>query len=481
MFDRLWIQYHALFRRLRRFERREMYELRQWLKHTSSLVHLSIVLFVPLLIGGVTWLSSTLEQLSFFLFPPLASGTYMLFSDPRGEHASPWKFITGLTVGALCGWVVLEFSAIVLFPSTAGEFHVAPETAALSVLLTAVVVWGLDVEEPSAFSTALLVLVIPADPLEYVIMVAISSTIVVVVFSAWRNLFYNQRAQYLHRSAKSKSHVLVPLRGEQAKATARFAARLSESHQDGRVILLNIAAQASTELLDDGSSTGVIQKTAANNQRMRTAHDIKQEVESDTNVLCEIVTVTKGKTESDTVLQAARELGCDAIVTPYEDGDEGPSPYVRDVFRGEVDTIAFRRGNDTTDWNRVLVPVRSAGAIAHTMLGLAWQFVGSTGRVSVCSCISRASERRTTERMLTTLVETVRCPCETHVARAGIEEYIAENAPHYDLLVIGASTDRSTASRWFSRPTFERIQEIDCDIAVIHRGTDSEQYPTLSK
>lgn len=98
-------------RRVRRFERRELRELRRWLETTSNLLHLSILVFVPLLIGVVTAISNSIEQLSFLLFPPLAAGTYTLFADPEGRYASPGRFVAGLTLGALCGWIALEFVA----------------------------------------------------------------------------------------------------------------------------------------------------------------------------------------------------------------------------------------------------------------------------------------------------------------------------------------------------------------------------------
>ena len=40
----------------------------------------------------------------------------------------------------------------------------------------------------------------------------------------------------------------------------------------------------------------------------------------------------------------------------------------------------------------------------------------------------------------------------------------------YDLVVVGSSGDRSTASRLVSRPTFERVDELDCDFAILDRN-----------
>lgn len=456
MFDRMQMRYRDLHRRIHHLERREMHELKHWLQRTNSIVHVSVVLFVPFLIGTVTWLFTSIEQLSFFLFPPLASGTYTLFSDPRGQHASAWKFVVGLTVGAVCGLAVLQFSATFLYHVQLGQFHVAPDSAALSVLLTAIVTWALDVEEPSAFSTALLVLVVPTDPLNYVVAVAVSTVIVAVVFTAWRDLFYNHREQYFNRSVEAKSDVLVPVVDGQIEVTAMFASRLTSNNPDGRIVLLDMVPEASDSNSEiDKRNTDSIQSA-------------KQRIETETNASCEVCTIMSEQSSADAVLNMAVELGSDLIVTPFENESDGPSPHVQELFKSDFDVIAYRPGNSEIHWKQVLVPVRKAGVIAQTMLGAARRIAGDTGRVSVCSCISRSSERRPTERMLSSLVETIRCPCETHVAQATIDEYLSERARNYDLIVIGASTDRSTTSRWLSPPTFERIDGIDCDIAVIH-------------
>lgn len=462
MFDRVQMRYRDLYQRIHRLERREMHELQQWLQQTNSIVHVSVVLFVPFLIGTVTWLFTSVEQLSFFLFPPLASGTYTLFSDPRGQHASAWKFVAGLTVGAVCGLVVLQFSATFVYHVQLGQFHVSPDSAALSVLLTAIATWALNVEEPSAFSTALLVLVVPTDPLNYVVAVALSTIIVGVVFTAWRDLFYDQREQYFQRSVEAKKDVLVPVVDGQTEVTAMFASRLTASSPDGRVVLLDMVPKESGSNSDRGK------------QETSSIQSVKQRIEAETDASCEVYTMIAEQSSADAVLNMAVELGSDLIVTPFENERQEPSSHVRELFKSDFDVIAFRPGNTETHWERVLVPIRKAGTIAQTMLGAARRIAGDTGRVSVCSCISRSSERRPTERMLSSLVETIRCPCETHVAQATIDDYLSERARNYDLLVIGASTDRSTASRWLSPPTFERLEGIDCDIAVIHSNQNPE-------
>lgn len=69
----------AGFRRIRRFNGRELRDFRRWIEQTSNLLHLSVVLFAPLLVVVVTTLANTVESLSLLLFPPLAAGTYTLF------------------------------------------------------------------------------------------------------------------------------------------------------------------------------------------------------------------------------------------------------------------------------------------------------------------------------------------------------------------------------------------------------------------
>src|SRR6056297_1116567 len=98
-------------RRVRRAERRELREFVVWLEHTRNLVHLSILLFVPILIAMVTVISNNVNLFPFVLFPPLASGTFTLFADPEGKYASPPKFVAGLTVGALCGTAAIWVAA----------------------------------------------------------------------------------------------------------------------------------------------------------------------------------------------------------------------------------------------------------------------------------------------------------------------------------------------------------------------------------
>jgi spermidine synthase len=91
--------------------------------------------------------------------------------------------------------------------------------------------------------------------------------------------------------------------------------------------------------------------------------------------------------------------------------------------------------------------------------------------VSLCTCIGRESERRRAETTLANLAETTDGDVETRVARSDVLEFIAANAPGYDLVVIGSSGDRSKASRFVSPPTFERLHDVETDVAVVDRGS----------
>jgi hypothetical protein len=181
--------------------------------------------------------------------------------------------------------------------------------------------------------------------------------------------------------------------------------------------------------------------------------------------------VGDGNDLARTVLQTARETNCDLIVAPYQTEHGGLSAFVRGLFRSDVDTVAFRATETSREeWNRVLVPVRRAGDTAHAMIEFARRLVGRSGSVSVCTCIDRENERRTAENRLANLVEAFEGSFETRVSRSSIETFLTSNDDHYDLTILGASTDRSAASRFVSPPTFERVRDLDCDVAIVHRG-----------
>lgn len=490
MLDELQARYHVVYRRVRRFERREVREFRRWVEHTGNLLHLSVLLFVPLLIAVVTWLSNSLRELSFLLFPPLAAGTYTLFADPHGRYASPWRFVGGLTVGALAGWVALEIVTRFFAGPAGGPSNVSVAGAALGVFLTAVATWALDIEEPAAFSTALLVLVTGTHPFAYVVSVAVSSALVAGAFVLWREGVYERRARLLYRSTTGDDHVLVPVRGEHAATTAIFAARLAAAHDGGKVVLLDVVGDdelsaverdvradreevtdegAVVEAEDDPAIEAETEARVADAATDRLAA-LAERVETHVGVPCEFVVAAGGTDDPAVVLEAAREAGCDLVVAPYEERRGGLSPFVRGLFRSELDVVAFRTDGERTRWRDVLVPVRKPGDTAHKMVDFARRFAGEAGSVSVCTAIPRESMRWSAERTLANLVETFPGHVETRVARSSLREFLDRHAAGYDLVIIGASTDRSTASRFVSPPTFERIRGLETDMAIVHRG-----------
>ncbi|MFB6137723.1 MAG: HPP family protein [Halobacteriaceae archaeon] len=507
--DRLRVA--ALAARLRRVERRELRELRElreWLETTTNLLHLSVLVFVPLLVGLVTWLSNELRVVSFLLFPPLASGTYTLFADPEGRHSDPVSFVAGMTLGALAGWVALAaFAEPVQGPS--GLFRVHAGAAALAVALTAIVTWAADVEVPTAFSAALLVLLTNAR-LAYVVSIALSASIVAAAFVLWREEVYEERARFLYRTVQADDHVLVPMRGPTARETALFGARLAAAHEASKVVLLDIvddeaaaAAEATALERASGPADGAVVEGDAEaadaaawdgddpawdgqdaawdgddpawgpDAVERAAERLEAcaaEVESAVDVPCEVVVAAAGDDPAATTLAAATEAGCDLVVAPARTEADRLDPFVRTLFAGSLDVVALRSTTGATAWRRVQVPVRRAGVVAHAMLDYAARLAGEDGYVAVSTCIGEREDRRRAESMLATLVETVDARCETQVARASIEEFLARIRGQYDLVVLGASSERSRASRFLSPPTFERIEDVDADVAVVHTG-----------
>jgi len=500
----------AALARLRRIERREVRAFRRWVERTSNLVHLSILVLVPLLIAFVTALSNSTTRLSFLLFPPLASGTYTLFADPEGQYASPVRFVAGLTAGALCGWGALALAtALGVADGGAEVFAVGAFEAATAVFLAGVVTWALDIEEPSAYSTALLgLLVRPGTEFEFTVSILLASSIVALVFTVWRERFYEQRARILYESTQGDDHVLVPMRGENPDATAMLGARIAAAHDAGKVVLLDIvddeaAADAERAALDDDwrvetrvATDGGAERTddsaavddSSGDREDSTADDEgavadravaeaaahletrADRIERRVGVPCQVVVAVGGGSPASTVLKAAHETNCDLVAAAYEQRYGALSPYVRDLFRGDTDVLVHRSTAGRTRWKRVLVPVRRASDVAHSMLDFASRLVGYSGRVSVCTCVSGERERRRAKAMLADLVEAFDGGFETRVATQSIERYLAEHADEFDLVFMGASTDRSAASRLISPPTFERIQDLDADVAIVDRS-----------
>ena len=499
-------------RRVRRIERREVGELRDWLENTRNLLHLSILVVLPVLFALVTYLSNSLDLLPFLLFPPLASGAHTLFAHPESRYASPRRFVGGLTTGAVCGWAALGLTARFWYGVPPQAFEVNPGAAALALFLTGAVTWALDIEESSAFSAALLVLVTGVTRPVYVVSVALSTGVIAAVFVLWRRHFYEQRAHYLYRSTKGDDHVLVPMRGPHADATAMLAARLAGAHDAGKVVLLDVVEDRSVADLErallgieageslatdggepagggdpseSGGSSSPSHADAGPPVDGGSAHDVAEQrlaeeavsdlerradrIEASVGLTCEVIVAADGGDLAGTVLDAARGANCDLIVAPYEAERSRPSTFARGLLAGDLDVVLHRSEDGREDWRSVLVPVRRAGDVAHAMIDFALR-LADEGRVGVCHCIGSERERRTAEEMLANLVETVAAGVETRVAREGIGPYLERTAGGYDLVVVGASTDRSTASRLLSPPTFRGVTEVDTDVAIVHRG-----------
>lgn len=469
----------SILRVVRRVERRELGEFRRWAETTDRLVHLSVLVFVPLLIGLVTLLSNAVPQLSFLLFPPLASGSYTLFANPRGKYADPGQFVSGLTIGAVCGLGALWLSNTVLaLPSS--RLQAAAGAAVLATLATGLITWPFDIEEPSAYSTALLALLVqPAQRLTFLASIFLASSIVAVVFVVWRNRFYDRRATVLYESTTGDDHVLVPMRGEHAHATAMLGARLAAAHEAGKVVLLDIvddveAAETERAILNGGVVAGGAEQTDdvtdAHRERVERLESRAAAVETRVGVPCQVVVATGEESAAATTLQAAETTNCDLIATPYESEHGALTTYLRQLFQGRTDVLVHRSRNGRTRWRRVLAPVRRASDVAHHMVDFAVRLAGGSGRVAVATCIGDAGDRRRAESMLADLVEPFADSIETRVSGADINSFLASTAETYDLVIIGASQDRSAASRFITPPTFERLDNIETDIAIVDRN-----------
>lgn len=522
MRERLRNGLSALDQRLHRIERRRLQWFRRWLERTSNLLHLSVLLFVPLVVIVTTAIANVTESLSFLLFPPLAAGTYTLFANPESRYATPSRFVGGLTAGALCGWFAMELA--VTGPivrsggatSATGPLAVDAVAAGVAVLLTGTVTWALDIEEAGAFSTALLGLLVPeGDVVTFVVSVFVASTIVATVFAVWRTYFYERRARLLYESVDGGDRILVPMHGENPEETAMLAGRLAAAHEAGTVALLDYisdddidrekralrngdgddrqpvadggtdteggVAEIPTEGTEGGSDDAgdtrggpepttpveraerrIAAESAARLERVATA------VESETGVPCQTVAAT-GSSMAATVRRVAHDTDCDLIAASYEEDGGGLAPGVGDLFECELDVVVHHSNDGRTDWSDVLVPVRQANDLAHSMLDVASRLAGDTGRLSAAKCVGGERQRRRAEEILTDLAETTDRAVETRVSTAPVESFLSHNAGEFDLVVIGASTDRSNASRFVSPPTFERVGDLDADVVIVDR------------
>lgn len=189
-------------------------------------------------------------------------------------------------------------------------------------------------------------------------------------------------------------------------------------------------------------------------------------------VTCEAVVTAAEEDDARSVLAVARDTNCDLITVPYatDETEDRISPFLRTLFKSDHDVVALRSANGVESWRRLLVPVRRDGEVAHAMIDFAERLAGDQGSVTVAHCISHERQRNQAESMIATLVDQFERAIETRVTRSTIQSFLADNCNHYDLTFIGASTDRSVASRVISPPTFQQIQDLECDFAIVHRG-----------
>jgi len=490
-------------RRLSRTIARRIAAFRRWIEHTQNLLHLTILVVIPVLMGIVTALSNFVDALPYLLFPPLAAGTYTLFANPESRDASPRRFVGGLSVGALCGWLALATVTRYFQHVPPGQYRVNAGAVAFGLFLTGVATWALDTQEASAYSTALLVHVTGATQLAYVLSVFLSASLVAGVFVLWREGIYENRAEFLYESIRGDDHVLVPMIGDRPTATAMLAARLAAAHEAGKVVLLDVVddeavARIERELIDgndpvregNGANDHPVSerpegRRSAVSGEPRPEEDAQDRavatvanrleatadrIETKVGVPCDVAVAVDGEAPAATIRRAAREANCDLIAAPYAEEHGGLAPSIRQLFDAEMDVIVHRSRDGRTRWRRIMVPVRRAGGVAHSMIDFATRLAGGTGHVSVCHCIDNERRRRRAEEMLADLVETVHGRVETRVAAADVETFLGDNAAGYDLVIVGASQDRSGASRLLSPPTFDRVADLETDVAIVDRN-----------
>lgn len=282
-------------------------------------LRIPVLIAVPLVIAGVTVLANASDVVPFLLFPPLAAGTYVLFRRP--ERAAPGQFVVGITAGAASGWL-----AVLVAGGTDPGLRVSPVGAALSLFLAAVVTIVIGVDEPMAFSTALLVLVTGATGAVYFLSVAATSLLVAGLFVLYRDRVYEPGGRYLHRSRRGET-VLVALWNDDA--VAHFGARLAGN---GRVVLLAPAG---------GSTANVAERTERLAARLKDRYGVG----------CEVVVVPAGD-RTERLSTAAVDLGADLVVVPV---DLAPLDEFERLISGTVDVVGLHSPSNRSQWRRALV------------------------------------------------------------------------------------------------------------------------------
>ena len=463
---------------------RVLRSLRERISSTERLLHLMIIFIVPILLGGLTWLSNAIALLPFVIYPPLAAGTYTLFADPESQYADPKRFVGGMTLGAFSGWAALKLLTTFWYTVPPGQMEVHAGATALAVGLTAVLTWALDLEVPTAFSAALLAL-LAGTSFTYVFAIALSSVAVAIVYVFWHDRIYERRAEFLYRTATSDDRVLIPVRAVASdEETALFGALLAAAHEAGTVVLYRATPhQELPEIHLGPSETGPLQPDRDAGATEPTAGDtwtdtpeieslerVRLAVEETVDVPTEIAIESGDPNDPSKTIQAAHTLDCDLIVTSHDGELATPSPYLAGLFGGDVDAIAFNPTERTTSWSRVLVLVRGPGPTAMAMVDFATRIAATPERVSVAHTVEDQERRRQAETMLAELIDSFESDIETRVATGPVGDFLERNAAYYDMVFIGSSSDRSVASRILSPPTFQHLESVDVDVALVHMG-----------
>lgn len=411
-----------------------------WLQESSHLIRISVLVLVPLIVGIVTWLSNVSNAISFLLFPPIAAGTYTLFAAP--DRSSPRRFVMGITAGGVCGWISLE--AILFFDVAVVEAPIPPEGAALSVLLAGIVTWIIKVEEPSAYSTALLVLVTGVDEITYVFGIATSSLLVAIVFILWRDQVYQKRAEFLYRKKGQSEHVLVPMWENESSTLAHIGGKVAAESPSSRVILL-----------------GRESETQSKSETVAEIEEQAEEIESKYNVVADVIIIPQGS-DTKQLLSVAADTNCTSIVTSYNPDNVKP---LEKLFKSNIEIIGVETTPEKTEWQSAMVGVMAADVANQRLAEIGSRIASET---SLCYCVPEDKTQREGRQMVTALAESVDRRVNTVVTGDSPQVYFNKAASEKDLLIIGASTDRGTISRTLVPPTYFGL-DVDCDIAVVHQ------------
>lgn len=436
-------------------------ELRNWLEVTDNFLSLSVVLLVPLVIAAVTLASNAYAELSFLLFPPLASGAYSLFSDPDDSQRSASNFIRGTTVGSLCGYG----ADLLVGGNSAG---IDPVVAGLAMFFVGIVTWMIQLQSPSAFATALLVLTTTkASASAYVASVAIGSAIVAIVFVGWYEAVYKRRTKFLYGSLSAADRVAVPATSADDPAI-HLGAALAAAHDAGQLILVGV--------IDDPDAA--ISRDRAFADLAGTLSAQAETVVERNGLPCEAV-VAAGDTQT-AITDAVQQSNSDLVVAS---GTPDDATRIQTVLGLETDAVALRSFASREPWHRVLVMISRPGDIAHAMLDFAEriadasQSANSRGRtrVTACTCISAESDRRAAERLLANLARTIDQPVNTEIGRSDPASFVIGNAGSYDLVLFGVPHRPDDPARFVTGDGAAQLGDISCDVAVVDREREKMQ------